>query len=160
MEKGWRHSWSAVIDWMTRRPSCLKLRELATELARSMRVGTARLTLMIEAEEVSLNIETAIPCGLILQELVSNSIKHAFPGGREGELYLALRQDSDGNVTVVVRDTGVGFPEALDFRNTTSLGLQLVSLLTDQLHGTMQLERCQGTTFTLTFTELPAKVRG
>jgi two-component sensor histidine kinase len=81
---------------------------------------------------------------------VTNGLKHAFPNGQGGNIHIALQVDA-GQVTLVVRDTGVGFPEDLDFHTTDSLGLQLVCALTDQLGGTITLERCEGTIFRLSF---------
>ncbi len=84
-----------------------------------------------------LNIETGIPCGLIISELVSNSLKHAFPQGREGELQISL-QTYDNKYELIISDDGVGFPEDLDYRNTESLGLQLVNSLVNQVNGELE----------------------
>jgi two-component sensor histidine kinase len=86
----------------------------------------------------------------------SNALKYAFPAGQPGEVHVEVGAPNGQEVTMVVRDTGVGFPEAVDFRHTTSLGLQLVCMLTEQLQGTITLERRPGTTFTLTFPLRPA----
>ena len=110
----------------------------------------------LQADDIRLSPDVAIPCGLILTELLSNALKHGFPGGQPGAVYIELRAPTIQEVTVVVRDTGVGFPEDLDFRHTASLGLQLVRLLTEQLQGTLTLMRRPGTTFTLTFPLGPA----
>jgi two-component sensor histidine kinase/PAS domain-containing protein len=110
-----------------------------------------RITLKLELETVALEPTRAIPCGLLVNELLSNCCKHAFPGGQEGEVYIALRQEPAGNCRLVVRDNGVGFPEAVDFYATESLGLQLIALLTEQLGGSIALERDGGTMFTITF---------
>jgi two-component sensor histidine kinase len=81
-----------------------------------------------------------------VNELVSNSIKHAFPGGRHGEIRIAITR-ADSDLEVEVSDTGIGFPADLDFRNVTTLGLQLVMSLTKQLRGTVELVRGEGTIF-------------
>jgi two-component sensor histidine kinase len=107
--------------------------------------------LHLQADDVRLTPDVAIPCGLILTELISNALRHAFPAGQPGEIHVELRAPNEQEVTVVVRDTGVGFPEDLDFRHTASLGLQLVRMLTEQLRGTTTLKSHPGTTFTLTF---------
>jgi two-component sensor histidine kinase len=107
------------------------------------------ITLHCDTGDVFLDLDTAIPCGLILNELLSNALKHAFPNGQEGEVAVTLHAEPD-SLTLSVRDTGVGFPIGLDFRHTDSLGLQLVGMLTEQLDGTITLERTNGTTFTLT----------
>jgi two-component sensor histidine kinase len=88
---------------------------------------------------------------LILNELLSNAFKYAFPQGMQGDIHMTLRADPGQEVTLVVRDTGVGLPETLDFRDTDSLGLQLVCLLAEQLRGAITLERRAGTAFTVTF---------
>jgi two-component sensor histidine kinase len=106
--------------------------------------------LEIEADEVSLGINQAVPCGLILNELMSNALKHAFPAGREGEIRVALGASED-NVTLVFSDNGVGLPTNMDYRAMTSLGLQLVSTLVDQLDGEIELENKNGTGFKLAF---------
>jgi len=94
--------------------------------------------------------ETAVPCGLIVHELISNALKHAFPSGRSGEVAMTLHTEADGRVSLAVRDTGVGVPDGFDIDQPSSLGWQLVRLLTAQLGGT--LERYRGTRVTLTFT--------
>ncbi|MFQ5769951.1 MAG: sensor histidine kinase [bacterium] len=102
-------------------------------------------------EDVLLIIDTAIPCGLIINKLVSNALKYAFPKGEVGEIRIEFRKIDDSKYTLIVSDNGVGVPKELDFRNTESLGLQLVSLLTDQLGGIVELNRKRGTTFNFTF---------
>jgi PAS domain S-box-containing protein len=123
---------------------------LATQLLRSYQHLCPRVTLSTEMAAVSLGIDQAVSCGLLVNELVTNSLKHAFPNEQGGDIRLALRADAY-QVTLIVRDTGVGFPEDLDFRATDSLGLQLVCALIEQLGGTITLERQRGTIFRLTF---------
>jgi two-component sensor histidine kinase len=102
-------------------------------------------------EAVSIRLDLAIPCGLILNELVSNVLKHAFPDGRAGILEVRLRLDHRGCAQLQVRDDGVGFPPHLDFRHTESLGLQLVTDLVEQLGGAIELQHGSGSTFVITF---------
>ena len=135
-------------------------RNLASYIFRSHGVNANVIKLKIKVDDVFLGIDMAVPCGLILNELVSNSLKHAFPGGREGEIRIELRSDDDGQFTLMVSDNGVGIPKDLDFRNTESLGLQLVDTLVNQLEGTIELDRSGGTAFEITFTELKYKGRG
>ncbi len=124
---------------------------LVDALFRSYGVSTDTVTPAIEVGAVSLGVDTAIPCGLILNELVSNSLKHAFPGGRKGEIRITLRP-LNGSIELMVRDNGVGIPDRIDFRTTDSLGLHLVTILAeDQLNGKITLTRDGGTTFTITF---------
>jgi two-component sensor histidine kinase len=120
----------------------------------------AKATVQSTMDEMVMSLDTAVPCGLILHELMSNALKHAFPDGTPGTIAVTLRAGSEGHYTLKVHDTGVGFPPEVDFRHTTSLGLQLVHMLVEQLDGTIDLTTEGGTTFTVTFAELHYKDRG
>jgi two-component sensor histidine kinase len=135
------------------------IRSLANYLCRSYGVNTNVIQLRTNLHDVFLGVDTAIPCGLILNELVSNCLKHAFPDGREGEIRIELRSDGNDKFTLMVSDNGVGLLEDLDFRNTESLGLQLVNTLVNQLEGTIELDRRGGTAFKITFGEIKYKER-
>ncbi len=111
--------------------------------------GLIRLTLNIE--DIPLGITEAIPCGLIINELVSNALKHAFPNGREGEITIQLQRAAANQIALTVRDNGVGFPEHVDFRKSPSLGLTLIKSLVEQLDGAIELDSREGTAFTVTF---------
>jgi two-component sensor histidine kinase len=128
------------------------IRDLVGYLHRSYSAAAGLIKSTVKVDDSSLGIDTAIPCGLIINELVSNSLKHAFPDGREGQVLVQLGLDSDGVYTLIISDDGVGLPESLDFRNTKSLGLRLVNTLVDQLGGTIELDRSGGTAFMITFT--------
>jgi PAS domain S-box-containing protein len=132
------------------------VRSLANHLFRSYGVNTNVIKLKINVDDVFLGVDTAIPCGLIINELVSNSLKHAFPDGGEGEVRIELRAD-DGQLMLMVSDNGVGFPQDLDFRDTGSLGLQLVNTLVEQIEGTIELDRSDGTAFRIAFAELKSR---
>jgi two-component sensor histidine kinase len=127
------------------------LQALADELWRAYRIEDTHIRLHLEAEEVYLDIDKATPCGLLLNELIANCLKHAFPSGRAGDIHIGLQTTPEGWVQLVVRDTGCGFPQGIDFRHTDSLGLQLVTSLTEQLQGMITLEQQGGTTFTIMF---------
>jgi two-component sensor histidine kinase len=114
-------------------------------------VSDRRITLTVEAGEMALEIDDAIPCGLIVNELVSNSMKYAFPEGRTGTLTVRLQVGDGDRITLTVEDNGVGFPPDLDFRDTETLGLQLVNLLVKQIHGEIELEKGPGTIFRIKF---------
>ncbi|RZN37722.1 MAG: PAS domain S-box protein [Methanophagales archaeon ANME-1-THS] len=130
------------------------IRDLATDLFHSYGVRPDGIKLRINVYEVLLGVNTAIPCGLIINELVSNALKHAFPDGKEGEIRIELiRSGGEETFTLIVADNGIGFPADLDFRNTKTLGLQLVITLVDQLKGTIELDRRSGTEFKITFAE-------
>ena len=126
------------------------VQELSRELFYMYNVNPAAIKIHIDVEGVSLGIDQAVPCGLIINELISNSLKQAFPGDRSGELRLQMRKDREETI-LVVSDNGVSLPQDLDWRNTTFLGLQLVSTLTEQLEGEIELDRSGGTTFKITF---------
>jgi two-component sensor histidine kinase len=125
---------------------------LAEQIFRSYNVAMDRISLQIRADEIMLDTNQAIPCGLILNELLSNCLKHAFPGERRGEVHIELRSEAAPQVTMLVRDTGIGFPSGVDSGHLETLGLQLVYSLTEQLGGTLEIERKDGTTVKLTFT--------
>jgi two-component sensor histidine kinase len=127
------------------------LQDLATRVIRSAQVGQGRLALEINAEEVHLPIETAIPCGLLLHELLSNCVKHAFPQGQSGTIGITLGKHPQYPYVLMVRDDGAGLPPGLDVHTTASLGLRLVHLLAAQLQGTLTFESGEGTTVTLLF---------
>ena len=110
------------------------------------------LSLKLDIDDIGLSITSAIPCGLIINELISNSLKHAFPSDGGGEISIGLHRVEE-KMVLVVGDNGVGFPEDLDFRNTKSLGLQLVSTLSAQLGGSIELDRSGGSKFKVTFTD-------
>jgi len=130
------------------------LNHLATHLFHSCQADSSRIRLSLHTEKLYLNINTAIPCGLIVNELVSNAFKHAFPEGRSGEVEISFRRLADDGYELRVRDDGVGFPEGLDFRQTESLGLQIVSTLVTQLNGKIDLDRSAGTEFQVLFGEI------
>jgi len=127
------------------------VRSLTVYLFHSYRVNTNIVRLKTDVRDVHLDINRAIPCGLIVNELVSNSLKHAFPGGGEGELSIKFYSNKQGKITLVVSDNGVGFPDNIDFRNTESFGMQVVNDLTEQLGGTIELDGKGGTTFKVVF---------
>lgn len=128
------------------------IRTLAMELSRTYRVSPDLVKLHINVEDVKLDINTSIPLGLIVNELVSNSMKHAFPDGRNGEIDIDFYLKDDV-YSLNVCDNGIGFPEDLDFRKTESLGLQLVNTLSGQIDATVELDRSQGTDFIIKFRE-------
>ena len=127
------------------------LARLSQQLFEAYRSPGDRHTLRVRAEPVWLAVPTAVPCCLLITELITNSFKHAFPDDLVGEIHVTLRQDPPGTCVLTVGDTGVGLPEDLDVRATESLGWQLVRLLTEQLRGTIELEGHKGTTVTITF---------
>lgn len=130
------------------------VRRLTRDLFRSYSVGPNDIKLKMEIKDVFLNVNTGIPCGLIINELVTNSLKHAFPDGKNGEIQVGLYKRKKGEFTLNVRDNGTGFPEDFNFRNTESLGMDIVISLVEQLDGTIELDKGEGTSFTIGFREL------
>lgn len=150
------------------------LQKLTAELFHSYIVRKGDVDIQLDIEDIFLGMDTAVPLGIIINELVSNSLKHAFPSGRRGKICIKLgrAEENSGNksisnitnnigakssveknvqYTLVVSDNGLGFPENIDFRSTDSLGLQLVNILVEQLEGTIELESDSGTMFKIWF---------
>jgi len=112
----------------------------------------SNIKLDINIENVPLNINYAVPCGLIINELVTNSFKYAFPDGRQGIIKISAKSNDDGMIQLSISDDGIGIPKDLDIRNTNSLGLRLIiGLAESQLHGEMILNRDSGTEFQINF---------
>jgi PAS domain S-box-containing protein len=126
------------------------LDNLVNQLFRTY-VPDDRISLTVQSDDLTMGIDEAIPCGLIVNELISNSLKHAFPSGGSGRLTVRLRVDEDRMITLEVADSGVGLSPGLDFRNCDTLGLQLVTLLVRQLDGELTLGDGPGTAFTIRF---------
>ena len=121
---------------------------LANHLFSVHGIDPSTTKLKTDIKDIFLDINTAIPCGLIINELVSNSLKHAFPKGEKGEIKIAMHPSNKNEVELIVSDNGVGLPKEMDFRATESLGLHLVTILAeDQLHGDIKLDRTRGTSF-------------
>jgi two-component sensor histidine kinase len=110
-----------------------------------------RISYDLEVKNVRLDINRAIPCGLLINELVSNSLQHAFPDGREGKLLVRMKPSGQGRFSLVVGDNGIGLPDSTDPKKAESLGFQLVNDLVRQLGGTLRLDRKGGTTFYIKF---------
>jgi PAS domain S-box-containing protein len=127
------------------------LKGLANGLFATYGVNSDDIVLSVQAEAIPLGIDAAISCGLIVNELVSNSLKYAFPDRRKGQVEVTLRS-AGAAVVLEVADNGVGFPVHLDFRSPSTLGLKLVAIFTEQVGGTMNLTRAGGTRFSLRFT--------
>ncbi|MCC6398659.1 MAG: PAS domain S-box protein [Bacteroidetes bacterium] len=114
-------------------------------------LGRGGVSYQVDVEGVRLSIDEAIPCGLLINELVTNALKHAFPNGRTGQITVSLRHERPGMLVLEVRDNGVGIPEDVRPEETKSLGLHLVSLLTAQLQGELEIVRGEGTLFRVRF---------
>lgn len=127
------------------------IRRLASSIFSSYAVGRKRITLRMELEEVSLNIDTAILCGMILNELISNALKHAFSGRPSGEVRISLQRKADGWVLLRVGDNGCGMPPGAGIEGGTALGLLLVNTLVEQIGGKLTVNVSEGTEFGVSF---------
>jgi len=128
------------------------LDKLITYLLSSYGRTRDEISVDIQLQVIHMNLDIAVPCGLIANELISNSLKHGFPGGRHGTISIRLANTGEKECEFVVSDDGVGFPPGLDFRKTTSFGLQLINgLATHQMRGTAELREGNGTTFVIRF---------
>ena len=112
---------------------------------------TRYVELVVSGDEFLIELEQCIPAGLLVNELVTNCMKHAFPGGRQGRIEIELRQFEGGEVGIVVRDDGIGLPKGVEFGKTDSLGLELVQNLAKQLHGEVSSSSDESTEFRITF---------
>jgi PAS domain S-box-containing protein len=125
------------------------LDRMMNELVRSF--GKRGIAACFEVESIFLPIDVAIPCGLIVNELVTNALKYAFPTGQPGTITIMLRQSENGIVELGVKDDGVGFPPQIDLRSLKSMGITLVLSLTEQIGGTITLSQESGTLFSIAF---------
>jgi PAS domain S-box-containing protein len=131
---------------------------LVEDIINSYTVNTNKIKTTLELGDYNLGIETAIPLGLIINELVSNSLKHAFNGYDNGEIKIILEKNVD-TYTLTVKDNGIGLPKGLNFEETTSLGVLLINSLVNQLEGKMNVEVNGGTIVVISFKELEYRER-
>jgi PAS domain S-box-containing protein len=129
------------------------IRNLAGRLFQSYEVDPDQVHLELDVENAFLDVKTAITCGMIASELISNSLKYAFPGGRKGGVNIDFHQEQERKYRLSVRDNGVGLPKDIDFRKPKSMGLQVVNDLVSQLEGEIKLDRRGGTRFQVWFEE-------
>jgi PAS domain S-box-containing protein len=128
--------------------------DFAGMLLKSYEGSKGRISLKVDVDDIFLSLDTITPCGMIISELVSNSLKYAFPGNREGEITIQCHLTDYGEVKLRIGDNGIGLPERLDFRNTKTLGFKLICKLAEnQLKGTIELESRKGSVFLIKFME-------
>jgi PAS domain S-box-containing protein len=126
------------------------LQKISRHLYESYGISPRVVVMNIRAENISLHIDKAIPCSLIINELLSNAFKHAFPEGRKGNIWIDIRQAGD-TLVVEYRDDGIGLPGGISLEHAETLGMRLLYGLTKQLDGTIELRSCEGTCITITF---------
>jgi PAS domain S-box-containing protein len=127
------------------------IQTLVSNLCHSLDAAERDISPRVEIGGIRLAVDVAIPCGLIINELVTNSLKHAFPNRRGGCIQVLLRRDGSGRLELIVQDDGVGLPSGLDPRQTPSLGLDLVFTFAEQLGATVDVRRHPGTAFSFVF---------
>lgn len=127
----------------------LYVESLASILFQSYQAQSGPVRLVTRVDDIPVGIDTAIPMGLILNELISNALKHAFPDGRSGEIIITLQRESGAGILLCCQDDGCGLPENMDVRTSKSLGLQLVNSLVSQLSGTLAMHNASGTQFVI-----------
>lgn len=127
------------------------IKNLVNNLYSTYGISIDRVKLVIEFRSIYLDIDTSIPCGLIVNELISNCLKYAFPGKQSGSIYIDLKETGRNNFLLIVKDDGVGIPPEIDFSSASSLGLKLVKILAEQLSGGVELIRTKGSEFRISF---------
>ncbi len=126
--------------------------QLLGQLLQSYPIGSTRITHVIRVDDYPFPISTAVPVGLIINELLSNALKHAFDGMDEGKIEVILTASADGRINLTVSDDGAGLPHGFDINESKTLGLRLVKILAeDQLQGTLKVTSDGGTTFRIEF---------
>ena len=129
------------------------IRDLTDELLCSYGPDVGNIKLKINVKDVFPSVDVAVPCALITNELVTNCLKHAFPGSKAGEIRIELNLDEQGSYTLLISDDGVGFAKDVDFPDGRTLGLQLVSTLAEQLRASVVLDKSAGTSFKISFSK-------
>jgi len=114
-------------------------------------IDPSRIKIRVSVKDIFLDINSAIPCGLIVSELISNALKHAFPDGRKGEIHIVFDRLKPGKYRLVIEDNGIGLDTSIDIHNTESFGLQLVNMLTEQLQGKFTSDTSEKTSFQVLF---------
>jgi len=127
------------------------IRELVTDIFQSYEVYPGKIKLHFEMKPLSVHVDMAIPCSLILNELTSNTLKYAFPGESTGKMLIRIEEKPTKQLHLLFEDNGVGLPDSIEIKNVESLGLRLVRLLTRQLKGKLELKREAGTSFSFHF---------
>jgi two-component sensor histidine kinase len=126
------------------------IRSLAGNMINSCGLGSRDIGLKTDVDNIFMGVDTAIPCGVIVNDLVTNSLKHAFPGDRAGDIFVRSRK-VDGQYTMLFKDDGVGISEDVDLNRPSTLGLTIVNALTDQLGGKIGMSRNDGCEVHITF---------
>jgi two-component sensor histidine kinase len=127
------------------------VRDLAAHLRHSYAGNSQSVQVAIDVDEIALDLDLSVPCGLVITELLSNALKHAFPGGRQGTVTVSLHRDAGGMLVLGVADDGVGLPPGMGVTGASTLGLRIVEMLVAQLKGTLSHGSGPGASFTVRF---------
>jgi len=130
---------------------------LVKQMLRLYGMGPDNVKLELALEPIPLGIDTAVPCGLILNELVTNCLKHAFPNEKKCEMRLELKWASKGRIRLSISDSGVGLPKGFDPKTSDTMGFQMITSLVEQIDGSLKVENKKGTTVTIEFPDDPGK---
>jgi PAS domain S-box-containing protein len=130
------------------------VKTLSDQLFAAYCIDPTRISIVVNVESIHLDVDQALPCGLILNELLSNALKHAFADGREGTIAISLKKDARGGIELQVSDSGIGLPDGFRLEDSPSLGLQVVRALIGQLRASLAVSEEGGTTFTLSWKTL------
>jgi len=131
--------------------------DLINSIESSHNIDKGKIQIKINVQPLSINLDTLIPIGLIINELVTNSLKHAFPDGKKGSIEILFKKEDDARLLLCVIDDGIGIHDDIDIANITSLGLRLVQTLTTQINGELSIHNKNGSRFCIAFTEVQRK---
>ncbi|KJU85758.1 Signal transduction histidine kinase, subgroup 2 [Candidatus Magnetobacterium bavaricum] len=128
------------------------IHKLVNAIYDTYKANLSNITFNLDIKKVSLGIDMAVPFGLLINELLTNAVKYAFPDERQGEIFIRLQEDTDGNIELIVRDNGVGIPQEIDIRNTRTMGFQLIAGIAEiQLGGKIELNTAETTEMKVQF---------
>jgi two-component sensor histidine kinase len=127
------------------------VKSLIDKLFQFYNVRPDRIALNFDVDKIMIGVDTAVSCGFVINELVSNSIKHAFPGGRKGEINIEFHSEGEKGFRMVIRDNGIGFKK--DQAKSNTLGLQLVNAVVEHIDGSIKLDSSGGTRLEISFRE-------
>ncbi|HEB01689.1 MAG TPA: sensor histidine kinase, partial [Nitrospirae bacterium] len=129
------------------------IRKFVRTLFHNYKIQPNHIKLQFDVQDIRLDVDTMIPLGLIINELVSNALKYAFPDDMKGELGISLQATADASYELIIKDNGIGLPEDFDLKKAKSLGLQIVNSLVNQINGNLEVSNKNGAEFKIAFKE-------
>jgi two-component sensor histidine kinase len=127
------------------------VQHLIEYLEGTYQTSDSNIEIKTDVANLFLNLDTAIPCGLIINELASNAMKYAFKKNKRGKVLVSLQKQAENKLILQVTDNGMGIPSEVTLENSSTLGLQLVSLLSKQINGNLKIDRTNGTNISISF---------